>query len=38
VLNEGLVIPLADNAQAWLLSADGRWKRPKVGAVRRATH
>ncbi len=35
VLNEGLAIPLADTAQSWLLSADGRWKRVKPGAAPR---
>jgi polyphosphate kinase len=38
VLTEGLAIPLADNVQAWLLSADGRWKRPRPAGPRRATH
>jgi polyphosphate kinase len=36
VLNEGLVIPLSDNAQAWVLFPDGRWKRVRPGTQRRA--
>jgi polyphosphate kinase len=35
LLNEGLAVPLADNAQAWTLGADGRWKRVKPGAAPR---
>jgi len=36
VLNEGLVIPLSDNAQAWILFSDGHWKRVRPGRERRA--
>jgi len=35
VLDEGLAIPMSDNVQAWLLAADGRWKRPRRGDVPR---
>jgi polyphosphate kinase len=36
VLNEGLVLPLSDNSQAWVLFPDGRWKRVRPGTQRRA--
>ena len=33
VINEGLVVPLADNAQAWLLQPDGHYRHPRSGAT-----
>jgi polyphosphate kinase len=34
VVDEGLASYLADNVQAWLLQADGRWRRARPGTAR----